>query len=60
MEWKGEKDVAAAVRYVGDSWDCGERRGNVVFVEFRRRRERVLITVSACFPAKYVNYYELE
>ena len=44
---KGEKDMAAAARCVGHLWECGERRGNMVFVKFRGRRGRVLIVASS-------------
>ena len=40
---KGEKRGTASVPCVSGSWERGERCGNVVFVEFRRRRERGLI-----------------
>ena len=36
-------------RKLFDSWERGEGRGNVVFVEFRRRRERMLIIAARFF-----------
>ena len=46
-----------AVWCVGVSWECGVMRGNIVCVEFRRRRGRVLISVLAYgFGRRWVSY----
>ena len=60
---RGEKrreSVAALLRCVDTSWECSERRGNIVFVEFRRRRERVLISAcrdSCAIPTRNAQVY---
>ncbi len=41
---EGTRNVVAAVRCVGVSWERGDGRGNNVFVGFRGWRWRVLIT----------------
>lgn len=52
MEWYNgveSERVAVSVQCVGESWECGEGRGNDVFVEFCGQRERGLI--SGKYPA---------